>query len=59
LSDRLSALEKRQQLPDRFCIDICLKGPIGTDDIKDDAITNPKIADKAVTNEFEKVGVFE
>ena len=49
--ERTSALEKRQQLLARFCIGICPKGPIGTEDIKDGAITNPKIADGAVTNE--------
>lgn len=36
-SDRTSAIEKRQQFLDRFCIGICPKGPIGTEDIKDGA----------------------
>jgi hypothetical protein len=48
-SERGSTIEKRQEILDKYCIGICPKGPIGTDDIKDGAVTNPKLADNAVT----------
>jgi hypothetical protein len=50
-SERTSAIEERQRLLDRFCIGICPKGPIGTNDIQDGAVTTPKLADKAVTGD--------
>lgn len=48
-SDRDSLIEKRHDFLDRYCIGICPKGSIGTNDLKDGAVTNPKLADNAIT----------
>jgi len=50
-SESTSAIESRQKFFDQYCIGICPKGPIGTEDIENEAVTNSKLADNAVTNE--------